>query len=115
MHKQMQKGERKWVSYDLEFYPLTVELDGPDLEVNADSGDKGRRPCVVAEPKQQTGLSNTFGQVKGYKNGDGKTYPSLQSARASSTLLGFTRGIGQSESAYLDEEVIMGRWHGVLP
>jgi hypothetical protein len=51
MHKQMQKGERKWVSYNLEFYPLTVELDGPDLEVNADSGDKRRCPCVVAKPK----------------------------------------------------------------
>jgi hypothetical protein len=85
MHKQMQKGDRKRVSYDLEFYPLTVELDGPDLEVNADSGYKRRRPCVVAEPKQQTGLSNTFGRVKECRNGNGKTYPSLQSARASST------------------------------
>jgi hypothetical protein len=66
----MSIGERKWVSYDLEFYPLAVELDGPDLEVNADSGDKGRCPCVVAKPKQQAGLSNTFGWVKECTNGD---------------------------------------------
>lgn len=52
------------LSYDLEFYPLTVELDGTDLEVNADSGDKGRCPCVVAKPKQQTRLSNAFGRIK---------------------------------------------------
>ena len=46
------KKTENGLSYDLEFYPLTVELDGPDLEVNADCGDKGRCPCVVAEPQQ---------------------------------------------------------------
>ena len=54
--------------YDLEFYPLAVEFDGTDLEVNADCGNKGRCPCVVAEPEQQTGLSNTFDRMKGCRN-----------------------------------------------
>jgi len=58
----------KRVSYNLEFYPLAVEFDGTDLEVNADCGNKGRRPCVVAEPKQQTGFSDTFQGVKDCRN-----------------------------------------------
>lgn len=64
------KETENGLSYDLEFYPLTVELDGPDLEVNADCGDKGRCPCVVAEPQQQTGLSNTLGRIKECRNCD---------------------------------------------
>ena len=70
--------------YDLEFYPLAIEFDGTDLEINADCGNEGRCPCVVAEPKQQTGFSDTFEAVKDCRNCDDKTYQSLQLARASS-------------------------------
>ena len=59
------KETEKGLPYNLEFYPLAVELDGTDLEVNADCGNKGRCPCIVAEPKQQTGFSDTFDRVKG--------------------------------------------------
>ena len=37
------------ISYNLQFHRLAIELDCPNLEVNADGRDEGRCPCVVAE------------------------------------------------------------------
>ena len=37
---------------DLQLDPLAVELDGPDLEVDADGRDEGGREGVFAEAEQ---------------------------------------------------------------
>lgn len=37
---------------DLELDALSIELNGPDLEVNANGGDEGRREGVLAEAQQ---------------------------------------------------------------
>jgi hypothetical protein len=37
---------------DLQLYALAVELDGADLEVDADGGDEGRGERVLAETQQ---------------------------------------------------------------
>ncbi len=42
----------------LELDPLAVELDGPDLEVDADGGDEGGREGVFAEAEQTAGFSD---------------------------------------------------------
>jgi len=44
---------------NLEFDALAVELDGTDLEVDSNSGDEGRGPCVVTEAKQETRFADT--------------------------------------------------------
>jgi len=36
----------------LEFYPLAVKLNGANLEVDADSGDKRWCPGIIAETQQ---------------------------------------------------------------
>ena len=41
----------------LQLDPLAVELDGPDLEVDADGGDERRRERVFAEAQQAAGLA----------------------------------------------------------
>src|ERR1700761_2486416 len=107
------RGQRR-VPYNLEFYPLAVEFDGTDLEVNADGGNKGRCPCVVAEPKQQTGLSNTFDRVKGCRNCERRNVPESPISKSWLHRLAFSHIAQQLEEAYLDEKVIMGRRHGVL-
>lgn len=43
---------------DLQLDALAVELDGPDLEVDADSGDEGRGEGVLAEAQQAAGLAH---------------------------------------------------------
>merc|ERR1712093_124598 len=43
---------------DLQLDLLAIELDGTYLEVDADSGDEGGRPCVVAEAEQEAGLAD---------------------------------------------------------
>jgi len=57
--KQKFNKERKH-AHDLQLYSFTVELNRTDLEVNADCGDEGRRPCIVAEPEQEAGFSDTY-------------------------------------------------------
>lgn len=52
-------------TYNLKLDTLSVEFNCPDLEVDADSGDEGGCPCVVAEPQKQARLSNTYFQVGG--------------------------------------------------
>jgi hypothetical protein len=42
---------------DLQLDPLAVELDRPDLEVDADRGDEGRRERVLAEAQQAARLA----------------------------------------------------------
>lgn len=43
---------------DLQLDPLAIELDRPDLEVDADGGDEGRREGVLAEAQQAAGLAH---------------------------------------------------------
>lgn len=45
---------------DLQLDALGVELDGADLEVDADGGDEGRRERVVREAQQQTRLADAW-------------------------------------------------------
>ena len=40
----------------MELDALSVELDGPDLEVYANGGDERGGPCVIAEPQEETRL-----------------------------------------------------------
>jgi hypothetical protein len=42
----------------LQLHALAVELDGPDLEVDSDSRDEGRRERVFAEAQQAAGLAD---------------------------------------------------------
>lgn len=42
---------------DLELDALAVQLDGTDLEVDADGRDEGRRERVFAEAQQAAGLA----------------------------------------------------------
>ena len=42
---------------DLQLDALAVELDGPDLEVDADGGDEGGGERVLTEAQQTAGLS----------------------------------------------------------
>lgn len=51
------KGEKE--TDDLELDTLPIQFDGPDLEINADSGDKGGRVGIVAEAQEQTGFTYT--------------------------------------------------------
>jgi hypothetical protein len=44
----------------LQLYSFSVELNRADLKVNADRGDEGGRPRIVAEPEQETGFSDTY-------------------------------------------------------
>ncbi len=43
---------------DLQLDGLAVQLDGSDLEVDADGGDVGFGVGVVGEPQQQAGLAH---------------------------------------------------------
>jgi len=45
----------------LQLYSFAVELNRAYLKVNADCSDEGGRPCIVAEPEQETGFSDTYG------------------------------------------------------
>ena len=54
------KRERK-DPHDLQLYSFAVELNRAYLKVNADCSDEGGRPCIVAEPEQETGFSDTYG------------------------------------------------------
>jgi hypothetical protein len=44
---------------DLQFDSLPIQLDGPDLEINPDCGDKGRREGVFAESQKAAGFPYT--------------------------------------------------------
>lgn len=46
-------------SYNLELHSLAIELNGTNLEVDADRGDVRLGVCVVGESEQQAGLSYT--------------------------------------------------------
>jgi hypothetical protein len=46
-------------THNLELNPLSVQLDGTYLEVNADCGDERGCPPIVTEAKQKTRLPNT--------------------------------------------------------
>jgi hypothetical protein len=79
-------GDRKAIAYNLQLYSFSIELNCTDFEVYANRGDEGGRPCVVAEPEQETGFSDTcqIDQVCTYSDEDGdEMYLSLQSAAAS--------------------------------
>ena len=41
-------------TYNLQLDALSVQLDGPDLEVYADGGDERGGPCVIAETQEET-------------------------------------------------------------
>lgn len=43
---------------NLQLDAAAVELNCADLKVDADGGDEGGRPCVVAEAQQQTRLAD---------------------------------------------------------
>lgn len=43
---------------DLQLDALAVQLDGPDLEVDADRGDEGRSERVLAEAQQTARLAH---------------------------------------------------------
>lgn len=43
---------------DLQLHALAVELDGPDLEIDTDGGDEGRRERVLTEAQQAAGLAH---------------------------------------------------------
>lgn len=43
---------------DLQLNALSIELNGPDLEVDADSGDEGRGEGVFAEAQQAARLAD---------------------------------------------------------
>ena len=43
---------------DLQLDALAIELDGPDLEVDADGGDEGRGEGVLAEAQQAARLAD---------------------------------------------------------
>lgn len=57
---ELKSRGKKESAYNLQLYSLPIKLDCTDFEVYANCGDKGGRPCVVAEPKQETGFSNTY-------------------------------------------------------
>lgn len=42
------------VTHNLKLDPLAIELNGPDLEVDADGGDEGRCPSIITESEQET-------------------------------------------------------------
>lgn len=42
----------------LQLHPLAVQLDGPDLEVDADGRDEGRRERVFAEAQEAAGFAH---------------------------------------------------------
>lgn len=44
----------------MELYPLAVKLDGANLEVDADSGDKRWSPGIIAKPEQKTALTHAW-------------------------------------------------------
>ncbi len=46
-------------THNLELDTFSIELNCPDLEVYADSGDEGGCPCVVAEAQEQARLPDT--------------------------------------------------------
>ena len=57
-------GRRGEGTHNLELDPLPVYLNGANLEVDADSGDEGRRPGVIAETEEQAGFADRCGQVE---------------------------------------------------
>ena len=44
--------EREEGTYDLEFYSLPLQLDSPNLEIDANGRDVALRVGVVSEPKE---------------------------------------------------------------
>jgi hypothetical protein len=48
----------------LQLYSFTVKLNRTDLEVYANRGNEGGRPRIVAEPQQQTRLSDAYQDQK---------------------------------------------------
>jgi hypothetical protein len=44
----------------LQLYSFAIKLNRTNLEVYANGGNEGGRPRIVAEPQQQTRLSNTY-------------------------------------------------------
>jgi hypothetical protein len=52
----------KWrtQSYDLQLDALAIELYGPNFEVDSNSRDERRCPCIVTEAQQKTGLADTW-------------------------------------------------------
>jgi hypothetical protein len=82
--------------YNLQLYPFSVKLNCTDFEVDANCGDERRGPCVIAEPEQETGFSDTcrINQIYTYYVGDDKDmmYQSLRSAAASPYGLDATIG-----------------------
>ena len=53
---QAYNGEDAWATDNLEFHGLAVQLDSPNLEVNANSTDVALGVGVVRKPEEQTGL-----------------------------------------------------------
>jgi len=43
---------------NLKFHDLSLQLDSPNLEINADGGDVALRISVVSKPKEQARLSD---------------------------------------------------------
>jgi hypothetical protein len=74
----------KETAYNLQLYPFSVKLNCADFEVDANCGDERRGPCVIAEPEQETGFSDTCGinQIYTYYGDDDMMYLSLRSAAA---------------------------------
>jgi hypothetical protein len=101
----------------LQFYPFSVKLNCTDFEVDANCGDERGGPCVIAEPEQETGFSDTcrIHQIYTYYDGDDDMmYLSLRSAAA--RPYGLDSAIGTRwRVTYLDEEVVMRRRHDTEP
>jgi hypothetical protein len=38
-------------TYDLKLYSFAVKFNSTNLEINANGGDEGGRPCIVTETK----------------------------------------------------------------
>jgi hypothetical protein len=53
---QMQDAQ----SYDLQLDTLAIELYGPNFEVDSNSRDERRCPCIITEAQQKTGLADTW-------------------------------------------------------
>lgn len=107
----------KKTAHNLQLYPFSVKLNCTDFEVDADCGDERRGPCVIAEPEQETGFSDTcrINQICIYYSGDDDMmYLSLRSAAASPYGLDTAIGTGERVT-HLDEEVIMRRRHDTEP
>lgn len=46
-------------AHNLELDAFAVKFDGTNLEVDANSGDEGRCPCVVTKAEKETRFANT--------------------------------------------------------